>query len=193
MSLEYALLVSLAEHEASGYDLTRRFDASLGFFWRATHQQIYRVLASMTEAGLLQVRTESQDGKPNRRVYSLTNAGRSEIVRRSRQPVGEETVRSAFAVKVRGMPYSDAEAVLDEIRAQRASHAARLAYYEENCQRNYPEPQHLETADAARYAVLRGGIRTERAMLEWCEEMLSIFTPHPASQDESMGAPHHDV
>ena len=33
MSLQHALLVSLAEREASGYDLTRRFDRSLGFFW----------------------------------------------------------------------------------------------------------------------------------------------------------------
>ena len=57
MSLQHALLVSLAEQEATGYDLTRRFDRSLGFFWRATHQQIYRVLGRMAEDGLLAVLT----------------------------------------------------------------------------------------------------------------------------------------
>jgi DNA-binding PadR family transcriptional regulator len=38
MALEHAILVSLAERAASGYDLARRFDASIGFFWKATHQ-----------------------------------------------------------------------------------------------------------------------------------------------------------
>lgn len=40
MALEHAILVALAERSATGYDLARRFDRSIGFFWRATHQQI---------------------------------------------------------------------------------------------------------------------------------------------------------
>ena len=47
MALEHAILVSLAEKSASGYDLARRFDASIGNFWAASHQQIYKVLARM--------------------------------------------------------------------------------------------------------------------------------------------------
>ena len=47
MALEHAILVSLTERPASGLDLTRHFDRSIGFFWSATHQQIYRVLARM--------------------------------------------------------------------------------------------------------------------------------------------------
>ena len=42
MALEHALLVSLTERAGSGYELARRFDKSIGFFWNATHQQIYR-------------------------------------------------------------------------------------------------------------------------------------------------------
>ena len=47
MALEHALLVSLRERPATGIELTRRFDRSIGFFWRATHQQIYKVLRRM--------------------------------------------------------------------------------------------------------------------------------------------------
>ena len=50
MSLAHALLTSLQEKSSSGYDLARRFDKSIGFFWRATHQQIYRELARMEAA-----------------------------------------------------------------------------------------------------------------------------------------------
>ena len=176
MSLQYALLVSLAEQEATGYELTRRFDKSLGFFWRATHQQIYRVLAGMAQEGLLTVREEKQAGKPDRRVYSLTPEGRSALVEHSRRRVGWEPVRNTFAVKVRGLPFSDAEAVLTEIREQRELHREQLAYYEANCAKNYPDPSVLDADDLPRYLVLRGGIRTERAMVEWCDEMLAMLS-----------------
>ena len=47
MALEHAILVSLSERASSGYDLARRFDKSIGYFWTATHQQVYKVLARM--------------------------------------------------------------------------------------------------------------------------------------------------
>ncbi|MGA7054394.1 MAG: PadR family transcriptional regulator, partial [Mycobacterium sp.] len=42
MALPHAILVSLCERDGSGYELARRFDRSIGYFWAATHQQIYR-------------------------------------------------------------------------------------------------------------------------------------------------------
>ena len=51
MSLAHALLTSLLEQPSSGYDLARRFDKSIGHFWQATHQQIYRELGRMEKAG----------------------------------------------------------------------------------------------------------------------------------------------
>jgi len=44
MSLPHALLTSLLEQPCSGMDLARRFGRSIGFFWPATHQQIYKEL-----------------------------------------------------------------------------------------------------------------------------------------------------
>lgn len=51
MSTQHALLISLIEKPSSGYDLARRFDKSIGYFWHATHQQIYRELGRMAELG----------------------------------------------------------------------------------------------------------------------------------------------
>ena len=47
MSLPHALLTSLAERPGSGSELAGRFDRSIGYFWQATHQQIYRELARL--------------------------------------------------------------------------------------------------------------------------------------------------
>jgi DNA-binding PadR family transcriptional regulator len=51
MSLAHVLLTSLLEKPSTGFDLARRFDRSMGFFWNATHQQIYRELNGMLKKG----------------------------------------------------------------------------------------------------------------------------------------------
>ena len=63
MALEHAILVSLAERSATGYDLARRFDASIGNFWKASHQQIYKVLGRMHADGLVTSEAVAQDGR----------------------------------------------------------------------------------------------------------------------------------
>uniref|UniRef100_UPI00260300F6 PadR family transcriptional regulator n=1 Tax=uncultured Bradyrhizobium sp. TaxID=199684 RepID=UPI00260300F6 len=65
VALEHALLVSLSERSGSGYQLTRRFDRSLGFFWSASHQQIYRTLARMEELELVSATVEPGEGAPD--------------------------------------------------------------------------------------------------------------------------------
>ncbi|BDZ59419.1 PadR family transcriptional regulator [Barrientosiimonas endolithica] len=67
MSLQHAICVSLAEQSASGYELTRRFDRSLGFFWSASHQQIYRTLARMEELELVSATVEPGRERPTAR------------------------------------------------------------------------------------------------------------------------------
>lgn len=175
VSLEHAILVSLAEQPSSGYDLARRFDRSLGFFWSASHQQIYRTLARMEPAGLVHAEAQRGQGAPDRKVFSLTDAGRAELHGWTREPSPAERLRSAFAVKVRGMRHGDPAAVVQDIRRQREEHATQLDYYERNAAKNYPDPESLHPDEIPIYLVLRGGIHTERALLAWCDEMLKTL------------------
>ena len=55
VALPHAILVSLCEQSGSGYELARRFDRSIGYFWAATHQQIYRTLRAMEDDGWVHV------------------------------------------------------------------------------------------------------------------------------------------
>ncbi|WP_018158151.1 PadR family transcriptional regulator [Demetria terragena] len=176
MSLEHAIAVSLAEQPASGYELARRFDRSLGFFWSASHQQIYRTLARMESSGLVSAQVQPGEGAPDRKVFSLTTDGRSELKAWTQSPSVVQRPRSAFAIKVRGMHHGDRDAVIDDIRRQRAAHAEQLAYYERNAEKNYPDPGALDPDEVPLYLVLRGGIRTERAQRDWCDEMLETLT-----------------
>ena len=67
--------MALRERPASGLELARRFDRSIGFFWHATHQQIYRVLGRMEGDGWLTVETVAQTGRPDKKEYAVSAAG----------------------------------------------------------------------------------------------------------------------
>jgi DNA-binding PadR family transcriptional regulator len=179
MALEHAILVSLSERPASGLDLTRRFDASIGFFWSATHQQIYRVLARMEADGWVTSDLVAQQGRPAKKVYDVAPAGRDELARWIGAPTPLETGRSDLAVKLRGASYGDRASVLAEVADQRAEHAARLAHYEQLAARDFPDPAGLTDRQRDVYLVLRGGIRLEQFWVDWLTEYLDAHRPAP--------------
>ena len=79
MSLAYALLVSLIQEPKSGYDLAKQFDGSVGFFWQATHQQIYRELTKLEQQGRITAEAIAQEGRPDKKVFSVTSLGLSHL------------------------------------------------------------------------------------------------------------------
>ena len=172
MALEHAILVSLAERSASGYDLARRFDASIGHFWKASHQQIYKVLARMEGDGWVSSETVAQAGRPDKKVYVVTGTGRAELAAWTARPTAEEHLRSEFSVKLRALPFGDAAAIVEDVRRQRQHHADRLAYYVESAARFYPDPDALTHDQLGGWLVLRGGLLTEETAIEWCDEIL---------------------
>ena len=80
MSLDHILL-GLVREPCSGYDLKTVFDRSLSYFWPADQSQIYRTLKRLTAKRLLRVQIQASDKGPDRRVYSLTAAGRRQLRR----------------------------------------------------------------------------------------------------------------
>jgi DNA-binding PadR family transcriptional regulator len=172
MALEHAILVSLAERSATGYDLARRFDASIGHFWKASHQQIYKVLGRMEPDGLVASELVAQDGRPDKKVYAITEAGRTELAVWTSKATPVEHLRSEFAVKLRALPFGDAAAIVEDVRVRRRAHEAQLAYYTESAATYYPDPDDLRDDDVGRWLVLRGGILAEQAGIAWCDEVL---------------------
>jgi DNA-binding PadR family transcriptional regulator len=180
MALEHALLVALSEQPWSGLDLARRFDRSIGFFWHATHQQIYRVLARMDGDGWVTVTEVAQTGKPDKKVYAVSPAGARVLAEWLARTTPMEPLRSELAVKMRGAAFGDRAAVLAVVRANLAEHRLRLDHYEELERRHQAEsgaapgahPPRLTGHELDQYLVLRGGIRTERFWVEWLTEYL---------------------
>jgi DNA-binding PadR family transcriptional regulator len=173
MALEHALLVSLREQPASGLDLTRRFERSIGQFWRATHQQIYRVLGRMEQDGLVVSHTVEQHGAANKRVYRVTPAGEAALAGWLAEPAAPDPARSDLAVKMRGASFGGREAVLDVVEQSLHEHRERLDRYRAMRARDYPDPSILTGLALDQYLVLRGGILTEESYVAWLLEYLS--------------------
>ena len=64
MALADAILACLTERPMTGYELAKTFDSSIGFFWKADHQQIYRELSKLRERGHIQGARSSSPANP---------------------------------------------------------------------------------------------------------------------------------
>ncbi|WP_328468034.1 PadR family transcriptional regulator [Actinoplanes sp. NBC_00393] len=178
MALEHAILVSLLEKPGSGYELARRFERSIGRFWTATHQQIYRVLKRMEADGWVIAEEIGQDGRPDKRAYSVADAGRSELITWLRDPVQPEAVRHELAVKIRGAAFDDAAgraALIAEVERYRKTHEELLDRYLHGEGRDFPDGAELDAGQRLQHVVLRGGIAYERMLLDWLDDVLATL------------------
>ena len=180
MALEHALLVSLSERPASGLDLARRFDKSIGFFWQASHQQIYKTLGRTERDGWVASTVVEQQGRPDKKVYVVSDAGRLAVQDRLATPTDPSPLRSELGLKMRGASYAmDRESVLAEVRNHLADHQTRLDVFRQLEKRDYPSPESLTGQSLDQYLVLRGGIRMEEAWVGWLDEYLTAWSRSP--------------
>ncbi|MEV6668955.1 PadR family transcriptional regulator [Streptomyces sp. NPDC051162] len=178
MALEHAILVSLLEKPGSGYELARRFERSIGYFWTATHQQIYRVLKRMEGDGRLDVRDVPQQGRPDKKEYSVAAPGRAVLSRWLHEPIEPESVRHDLAVKIRGAAFDDPAALIREVERHHRAHTERLAHYLAGEVRDFTgteAPGALDAGQELQHVVLRGGIAYERMTVAWLDDVLATL------------------
>jgi PadR family transcriptional regulator AphA len=96
MDVKTVCLGILTYGEASGYDMKKCFESSFGHFFAAGYGSIYPALAKMAEDGLVEYREEPQDGKPDRKVYRITDKGNDVLMQALANPRPKHKLRSEF-------------------------------------------------------------------------------------------------
>jgi DNA-binding PadR family transcriptional regulator len=183
MALEHAILVSLLEKPGSGYELARRFERSIGYFWTATHQQIYRVLKRMENDGWVDARDVPQHGRPDKKEYSVADLGLAALSSWLHDPIEPESVRHDLAVKIRGAAFDDPAALIQEVERHWQAHHDRLTHYLAGEERDFTGPEvnaaapdtPLRAERELQHVVLRGGIAYERMMIGWLDDVLATL------------------
>lgn len=102
MNVRTLCLSILYEGEATGYEIRRLcVEGECAYFVEASFGSIYPALARLETDGLVTSRTEQQTGKPAKKVYSITDAGRAAFAEELAAPLGEDVFRSPFLLFAR--------------------------------------------------------------------------------------------
>ena len=178
MSLPHAILTALVERPSTGAGLARRFDRSIGYFWQATHQQIYRELARLEAAGW--VASEAiEDGRGRQRAYQVLPAGRNELARWIAEDSASRAVRDALMVRLRAEATLGPSGLDAQIRRSVELERQRLRLYQEAEARDFADG--ADTRDKKlRHLVLKSGIRAVSLRIELYLEALEILAMPPS-------------
>lgn len=176
MSLKHGLLGLLSvEGPTTGYNLDKFFKHSLNYFWQAKTSQIYRELSSMESMGWLTSERVVQEEKPNKRVYSITPAGKAELTDWLCLPVENHGMKSAFLMRIFLGREVGKEQTLKLIREYRERVIAASKVLE--------GPRSDIAADEAEYpehskywelTILHGEISV-KAAIEWADKAIAIL------------------
>lgn len=184
MALRNALLATLLEGEASGYELSKSFDGSVANFWMATPQQLYKELESMLAQGLVTARVVEQDRRPNKRLYSLTATGLAALREFTAQPAKLTAIRDELLVKVQAVDVGEHEAVLAAIAQRRELSRAKLARYDRMRARllaGRTEEEYFDQVErVGPYLTLMRGRAFEKENIRWAERALEVLEKRSA-------------
>ncbi len=159
----------------TGYELAKTFDASIGFFWKADHQQIYRELSRLRDKGHVQGREVVQSGKPNKLVYTLTTEGRAALKHWAARPSVPPSIKDDLLVRLYALDCVDIAPLRNDLMARLEHHRDRYERYERLLNKRFPDGT-APPADVGKMLSLRLGMRHERVVVEWCEEALDALS-----------------
>lgn len=160
----------------SGYELAKTFDSSIGFFWKADHQQIYRELSKLRDRGHIEGHEVVQSGKPNKLVYTLTPEGRAALLHWSGRPSTPPQIKDDLLVRLCALDSVDIESLRTDLMARLEHHRDRHARYERILNKLFPDGKATSVADTGKLLALHLGLRHERSVAEWCEEALEALS-----------------
>jgi len=176
VALGDAILVCLTERPMTGYELAKTFETSIGFFWKADHQQIYRELTRLRERGHVQAQEVVQTGKPNKLVYTLTAEGKAALRHWAARPSSPPSIKDDLLVRLCALEAIDIDSMRADLMARLEHHRDRLHRYERMLTKRFPHG--AETLDdTGKLLALHLGLRHERVVVEWCEEALQTLQP----------------
>ncbi|MEV6805571.1 PadR family transcriptional regulator [Streptomyces sp. NPDC051129] len=183
MSLPHAILTALLEKPSSGLELTRRFDKSIGYFWSATHQQIYRELGKLEAEGFIRALPAEQPARGQKKSYEVLPAGRAELARWTAAAQDPRPMRDPLPLRLRAAAVVGTAGLEADLRRHLELHRRQLAEYQAIEDRDFP-PDRDTPQDRLHHLVLRAGIDLENFWIRWLADALAEFDARPGERPE---------
>lgn len=165
-----SLLGFLHDGPMSGWDLVARAEERIGEFWSLTRSQVYRELARMAEDGFVEA---GEPGTRAKRLYQITEQGRTAFAEWVSHPPGSGTIRFPFLLTMVFGRHVPEELMASFIARHKLAHSERLRIYE---QQRSEVPAGYDEVDPYALATLDFGIAYEGAVLQWFDQLPAGLT-----------------
>ncbi|MGE8540440.1 PadR family transcriptional regulator [Acinetobacter sp. ANC 3813] len=181
MSLAHVLLTSLIEKPSTGIELARRFDRSMGFFWNATHQQIYRELSAMQQKGWISP-IEDDDAQSRKKTYQVELLGRTELSSWMVKQSPPAQLREELMVRLRAEAQIGGNTVLPELERHLQLHQDNLKLYQTIYAKDFAQANTADRTLFIHQQILQLGIDMEIGWIQWLERMIPALKNFDANQ-----------
>jgi DNA-binding PadR family transcriptional regulator len=181
MSLKHALLGFINYGPMTGYELKKFFDTSVAHFWNAELSQIYPALKQLEAEGLVEMKVEVQEDRPNRKVYSITEQGRRELLGWLATPAEREQVREPILIKVffgSSLSKQDLISVLQNCADETRTAVTYLEHAHQFVDK-FVQAIGLQHEALFWQLTIDCGLKVHRAELEWAEEAIQTVEAAP--------------
>lgn len=175
MTLSHTILACLVNSPHSGYDLNKSFQESVGCFWQASQQQIYRELSKMEQKNWLTGEIVPQEGKPDKKLYHITDLGREELIRWLEEPTKMSPIREDLLVKLLAGYLLPREELIEKIERRKKVHQQQLKIYEQKQAEEFVNLTQLPKPKQFLYLTLLRGINIEKDWIDWCNQVLNLL------------------
>ena len=162
----------LSLEDATGYEIKKAVeDGPTQHFLEASFGAIYPALARLDKEGLVECRLESQSGKPDRKIYSITEAGRTHLAEALVSDPAPDRFRSDFMFMMLFSDHLDPGRASALIDAKIADYEARIAQIDEEHDPSKPPGMRFVASHGrAVYEAAVNHLKTQRHLLETTNE-----------------------
>lgn len=166
--IDYVILGLLSHEDLTGYEIKKRMDTSLKYFWGASFGSIYPALSDLVERGLAGKRNGAENGR-NKLIYSITEEGKKYLKEWLQIPAERDELRYETLLKLFFGNEAGAAQAISHIDAFQEKIEGELPFLIGAAEtlRNSID---LDNTHKYYLLTVAFGVKTYRAYLEWCEE-----------------------
>ncbi len=170
--MDYVLLGLLSHEPMTGYEMKKRLDTSLRFFWGGSYGSIYPTLNELEKAGKVTKENASDNGR-EKISYYITEKGKEALKEWLRKPVEKDEIRYETLLKLffgNENGFSGALEHIERFEEKCNSELQILHMFAENLLHYLGEDTHKYY-----YLTVMFGIKTYESYLEWCKEARKLI------------------
>jgi len=170
----YAVLGLLLIEPMSGYDMKKKIDMSVSFFWNENYGHLYPVLSKLEKQQLITKDVVKGERKPDRNIYKITEAGKEELIRWFPRPNDPVKFRSEMMLKLFFGLHADIDTLISMVDNERQENEKLICTYDE-LEKQIQKKDYREADKTLWHITLQNGRFFSRSQVAWCEETIKTL------------------